>query len=114
MSAISKALANADRSYVAAKASVASMANEMLATSRGGLPVRRASMGDAAEQLLVEQEVLPERLRRAEPVRGDDLAQRGEGQAAARRAAISPAMRIAAIIAPGSARRLPAMPNAVP
>src|SRR5690606_24657249 len=69
---------------------------------------------DAGQQLLVEQEVLPERLRRAEPVRGDHFAQRRKRHAAARRAAISPAVRIAAIVALALALPEPAMPKAVP
>jgi phage portal protein BeeE len=51
VSAIDKAFADAQRSYVAAKAAVASMADELLATTRGGVPTRRANMGNAAEQL---------------------------------------------------------------
>ena len=43
-----------------------------------------------------------------------DVQQRVASDTSGADTAISPAMRIAAIIAPGSARRLPAMPNAVP
>ena len=70
------------------------------------------------EQLPVEDEILPERLARAEAVAGNDLAQRlrvdrssAVGAAASRSAA---AIRIAAAIGRGSARSWPAMSNAVP
>jgi phage portal protein BeeE len=51
MSALDKAFADAQRSYVAAKAATASMADELLATTRGGVTMRRGSCGSAAEQL---------------------------------------------------------------
>lgn len=73
---------------------------------------------DPRQQLRVEEKVLAKRLGGVESVPRDDVAQRwqfGHELAwAARRAAASPAMRIAAIIAPGSARSCPARPNAVP
>ena len=74
---------------------------------------------DPRQQLRVEQEVLAQRLARVEAMARDHLAQRrqfwlGHASAAARRSAASPARRIAAIVAPGSARSLPAMSNAVP
>ena len=72
---------------------------------------------DPGEQLTVEDEILPERLARAEPMAGNDVAER-LGQSthaeAARCAAHSAAMRIAAAIGRGSARSWPAMSNAVP
>ena len=80
---------------------------------------------DAGEQLPIEQEILPQRLAGAQTVPGDDVAQGGEGRrrrtgrrgiahARARRSAACPAIAIAAIIAPGCARSLPARLNAVP
>ena len=72
---------------------------------------------DPGQQLAVEDEILAERLARAEAVPRDDLAQRlgrdGSG-ASARSAALSAAIRIAAAIGRGSARSWPAMSNAVP
>src|SRR5690606_31516709 len=70
--------------------------------------------GDTAKQLFVEEEVLPQRPGSSQAMRGDNLAQRRKIHDAARRAAISPAMRIAAIVAFALAWRVPAMPNAVP
>ena len=67
---------------------------------------------DPVEQLLVEDEILAQRLRRAEAVARDHFAQRRKVWSAGRaftrgsRRAHSPAVRIAAIIAPGSARLL--------
>src|SRR5690606_30835060 len=73
---------------------------------------------DPVQQPLVEDEVLAERPGSGETVPRDHLAQRRQlvqpAHAAARRAAHSPAVRIAEIIAPGSARSLPAMSKAVP
>ena len=69
---------------------------------------------DAGQQLLVEQEVLAERLAGREAVAGNDFAQGREVHTNSLRAAHSPAMRIAAIIAPGLALPVPAIPNAVP
>ena len=71
--------------------------------------------GDAVEQLLVEEEVLAERLGRAEAVARDHLPQWGERlHPPATRRAQSAAMRSAAIIASGLARPRPAMSKAVP
>src|SRR5205085_5113083 len=76
--------------------------------------------GDAVEQLLVEEEILAERLGGGEPVAGDDLPERGEAVQAfghadtARRRAAAPAVLSAAIIAPGWAWPWPAMAKAVP
>ena len=83
------------------------------------LAVQRAgNRGDPREQLPVEDEILAERLARAEPVPGDDVAQRlgarGSRGVGARAIAHSAAMRIAAAIGRGSARSWPAMSNAVP
>jgi len=72
---------------------------------------------DPRQQLPVENEVLTERLGRAEAVTGNDRAERfgsvRQG-ASARNAALWPAIRIAAAIGRGSARSCPAMSNAVP
>src|SRR5436189_168822 len=81
---------------------------DRLAFQRAGNP------RDPVEKLLVEKEILAERFRRAETVARYDLAQRRQGHASASRRAHSPAVRIAAIIAPGSAESLPAISKAVP
>ncbi len=73
--------------------------------------------GDARQQLAIEDEVLAQRLGRRQAVAGDDVAQRFGGvahRAPARCAALDSAWRMAAAIARGSARSLPAMSNAVP
>jgi len=72
--------------------------------------------GDARGQVEVEQEVLTQRLARRQAVRGDDLAQRGQGvdHAAARLRARRAASRSAAIIESGLACPVPAMSKAVP
>jgi hypothetical protein len=68
---------------------------------------RSRKRGDPREQLPIEDEVLAERLARAEPVAGDDRAERfggfGQGESA-RKAAFPAAIRIAAAIGRGSAR----------
>ena len=64
-------------------------------------------------KLLVKQEILPKRLGRAEAMPRDDFPQGGKIHDAIR-AAHSPAVRIAAIIALGSAMFFPAMSKAVP
>ncbi len=73
--------------------------------------------GDAGEELAVEEKVLPQRLAGGEAVTRDDLTQRRERShpsLSARRSAASPAITIAAIVAPGFARLRPAMSKAVP
>ena len=69
---------------------------------------------DPVEQILVEQEVLAQRLRCAEAMAGDNLAQRGQAHSAARCTAASAAIFIAAMVAPGLAAPVPAMAKAVP
>ncbi len=77
-------------------------------------------LGDARQQLMVEQEILPQRLACAETVPADDVTKRRQfghrlsAVASTRRSACAAAMRIAAIIAPGLASSVPAMPKAVP
>ena len=82
------------------------------------LPLETSSdRGDARKQLPVEEEILAERLARAEAVPRDDLPQRLRltGQKPSDRSiAVSAAIRIAAAIGRGSARSCPAMLNAVP
>jgi hypothetical protein len=74
-------------------------------------------LGDAGQQLVVEQEILPQRLAGAETVFADDFPERrkaGHAAASALRWAALAAILIAAIIAPGFAWSVPAMPKAVP
>ena len=75
-----------------------------------------ASANTSVEQLFVEEEILAQRLARGQAVARDHFAQGGKvgHQESARRSAIALAILSAAIIAPGSARPLPAMSNAVP
>ena len=88
------------------------------------LPYKRArNCRDPRQQLAVENEILPQRLGRLEPVAGDHIPERFSGGLRRDRvghpqlnryAAHSIAIRIAAAIARGSARSWPAMSNAVP
>src|SRR3546814_11849379 len=86
----------------------------------GGLAFQRAGNGgDAVQQLLVQQEILAQRLARLQSMGGDHLSQRrerptgigshGPQQPGVSRArAASAAILIAAIIAPGLALSVPA------
>jgi len=51
MDAIAKSLADADRSYHAAKASVADVTNDLLARGPPGVPIQRTDLSKASEQL---------------------------------------------------------------
>src|SRR4029079_5786394 len=73
--------------------------------------------GDPRQQLTIQDEVLAKGLARAQPVTGDNLAQRLGRLAqavSARSCAECAAIRIAAAIGRGSARSWPAISNAVP
>src|SRR6185369_4731487 len=78
---------------------------------------RPRDRGDPRKKLTVQNEILAERLARAEAVSSDDVAERlraGAHAVAARFNAHSAAIRIAAAIGRGSALSWPAMSNAVP
>lgn len=51
MDALRKALADADRSFMAAKSAVTSAASELLASARSGMPLERTSTASATQQL---------------------------------------------------------------